>query len=556
MPRGGFALAARHTLWVVIVPVDLSQSETGSANGHDHTWCQDDDGSDPGVLKLDHLSPEVSRQVVARLMSKDFSAWNDALARVGNCVRPVRLRGTSERIDAATGEVLSSFSSADHPLEVVHVRCGNRRASECPSCSRLYAADMFHLIRAGVTGEKTVPESVAAHPLLFATLTAPSFGRVHTSGRCHPGDRARRCPHGRTTACGVVHADGVEGRRSAALLGQPLCPDCYDYASHVVWQWFAPDLWRRFAIALHRSLAHHLGVPAAGLAEVATVQYAKVAEFQRRGAVHFHALIRLDGPRTSTGVSDPPAAVTAERLAGLVTEAASSVQLHVPAVDDSDVTRRLVFGRQFDVRVVRSHRPDDDQALTAAQVAGYLATLGHLPLSLITAGLVDRAIDRWELEYGRSTVKNTVSALVLVLDEAVRDGLLTRNPPRTGLVGGPSGAPSRRSRAPHATWRCPDVATLQRLVTAVIEAGHHQAWGDVVTLSATRALRISEVAGPVVGDVDLDRGLLQVARQTYPGRGGLVTKETKGRRRGFRSSNPCASRWYGCQRAGSPTSGC
>lgn len=55
-------------------------------------------------------------------------------------------------------------------------------------------------------------------------------------------------------------------------------------------------------------------------------------------------------------------------------------------------------------------------------------TLGHLPLSLITAGLVDRAIDRWELEYGRSTVKNTVSALVLVLDEAVRDGLLTRNP--------------------------------------------------------------------------------------------------------------------------------
>jgi hypothetical protein len=41
-------------------------------------------------------------------------------------------------------------------------------------------------------------------------------------------------------------------------------------------------------------------------------------------------------------------------------------------------------------------------------------TLGHLPLSLITAGLVDRAIDRWELEYSRSTVKNTVSALVLV----------------------------------------------------------------------------------------------------------------------------------------------
>jgi hypothetical protein len=171
----------------------------------------------------------------------------------------------------------------------------------------------------------------------------------------------------------VVQAEGAEGKRSAGLLGQPLCPDCYDYASHVVWQWFAPDLWRRFTIALHRALAHHLGVLASELSEVATVQYAKVAEFQRRGAVHFHALIRLDGPRTRDGVSDPPRSVTADLLAGLVTQAASTVQLHVPGVDDQDVGRRLVFGRELDVRVVRSHRPDDDQTLTAHQVAGYLA---------------------------------------------------------------------------------------------------------------------------------------------------------------------------------------
>lgn len=153
--------------------------------------------------------------------------------------------------------------------------------------------------------------------------------------------------------------------------------------------------------------------------------------------------------------------------------------------------------------------------------------LGHLPLSLITAGLVDRAIDRWELEYGRSTVKNTVSALVLVLDEAVRDGLPARNPAkdrvRRRTVATEPGSP--RDLA------LPDVATLQRLVAAVIEAGDHQAWGDAVTLLATTALRISEVAGLRVGGVDLDRGLLQVARQTYLGRGGLVTKETKGRRR-------------------------
>jgi hypothetical protein len=57
-----------------------------------------------------------------------------------------------------------------------------------------------------------------------------------------------------------------------------------------------------------------------------------------------------------------------------------------------------------------------------------LPTLGHLPVTMITAGLVDRAIDGWEERYGRSTVKNSVAVLVLVLDEAVRDGVIPRNP--------------------------------------------------------------------------------------------------------------------------------
>lgn len=44
-------------------------------------------------------------------------------------------------------------------------------------------------------------------------------------------------------------------------------------------------------------------------------------------------------------------------------------------------------------------------------------------------------------------------------------------------------------------------------------------------------MRISEVAGLTVRDVDLAAGLIHVKRQTYPGSGGLVTKGTKGRRR-------------------------
>ena len=60
--------------------------------------------------------------------------------------------------------------------------------------------------------------------------------------------------------------------------------------------------------------------------------------------------------------------------------------------------------------------------------------LGHLPVRLMTAGLIDRTIDSWEAECGSSTLKNTVAALVRVLDEAVRDGLIPTNPPAVDRV--------------------------------------------------------------------------------------------------------------------------
>ncbi len=163
-----------------------------------------------------------------------------------------------------------------------------------------------------------------------------------------------------------------------------------------------------------------------------------------------------------------------------------------------------------------------------------LPVLGHVPLGLITAGLVDRAIDSWEQEYGRSTIKNTVAVLVLVLDEAVRDAILVRNPAkdrsRRKTVGRSFGNVNQQPGSPR-DLALPDVATLDRLVAKVVESGGHQSWGDMVTILATTALRISEVSGLRVGDLDVERGLIHVNRQTYPGRGGLVTKETKGRRR-------------------------
>ncbi len=79
-------------------------------------------------------------------------------------------------------------------------------------------------------------------------------------------------------------------------LGEPLCPDCYDYTGSVLFNAYAPELWRRFTITLRRTLARQAGLTNKALTAQVRVSYAKVAEYQRRGVVHFHAVIRLDGP--------------------------------------------------------------------------------------------------------------------------------------------------------------------------------------------------------------------------------------------------------------------
>src|SRR5215813_5132381 len=57
--------------------------------------------------------------------------------------------------------------------------------------------------------------------------------------------------------------------------------------------------------------------------------------------------------------------------------------------------------------------------------------LGHLPLRMITNGAVDRAVHGWIAEQsGRSTVKNSLAVLVRVMEQAVRDGIMDRNPAR------------------------------------------------------------------------------------------------------------------------------
>ena len=343
-------------------------------------------------LDLD-LSPRMAAQLLDRVKDGTFDAFATAAAHVGHCAHPIRLSGSTTRIDAHTGEVLSVFRSTDQPLGVLFQRCGNRRESVCPSCSRLYARDTFEVIRCGVQGGKNIPDTVADNPLVFLTLTAPSFGAVHgTRGGkpCHPRREGQLCPHGKPQWCNLRHDE------NDTLLGQPICPDCYRYGHHLMWQWWAPELWRRFTITLRRHLAGVLGVSPSKLNDSCSVQFAKVAEMQTRGAIHFHALIRLDGP-VAQGIGAPaPAGITSEVLAQIARDAAAAVSYVAPAPHPSIRPMLLVFGAQVDAKPVRtSHRPDDpDRELQPAQVAGYLAKYATKDATAGTHGTTNPHLDR------------------------------------------------------------------------------------------------------------------------------------------------------------------
>jgi len=156
-----------------------------------------------------------------------------------------------------------------------------------------------------------------------------------------------------------VHAD------DDPRLGQPICGDCYDYAGHVAFNWHAPELWRRFTIAVRRALARQAGLTAAKFGHRCRVSFVKVAEFQRRGVVHFHALIRLDGP----GDFDPPAVpVDAVGLAEAISQAAAHVRLTVELPGGPDLVLR--FGEQLDTQTVNGGPTGE---LTPEHAARYIA---------------------------------------------------------------------------------------------------------------------------------------------------------------------------------------
>ncbi|MGI5131000.1 tyrosine-type recombinase/integrase [Pseudonocardia sp. CA-107938] len=159
-------------------------------------------------------------------------------------------------------------------------------------------------------------------------------------------------------------------------------------------------------------------------------------------------------------------------------------------------------------------------------------SLGHINVSMITNGLVDRAVHAWITdECSRSTVKNSLAILVRVMEQAVRDGIIDRNPAR--VTGWQRDYQQFEDELddPRAL-ALPDWATLVALADELVarSTDNFSAWGEVVIFAACTAARIGEVSGCRVRDIDTDRWIWTVRRQTTPSPGGLMDKGTKGNR--------------------------
>ena len=270
----------------------------------------------------------------------------DEVRLASNCSHPIRLSG--QMVDLATGEISTRG---------LKVACKDRRQVICPACSALYKSDAWILVSTGLVGGKGVDEQVATHQKLFITLTAPSFGRVHTrraNGSCRPKvDGSVNCPHHRPTICTLHHGEGD------LMLGTPLCPECFDYQGAILWNAQASQLFSRTMRQVERRTGQLAGFSRREFHQLARLNYLKVAEMQRRGLVHFHILLRADG---ADGL-EPPTWLTSELIA--VAFAETTQNLRLIGIDGSP----LRWGSQF--AIIDLHVLDPDLNRVANYIAKY-----------------------------------------------------------------------------------------------------------------------------------------------------------------------------------------
>ena len=235
-------------------------------------------GAMPGTLTTDEL--------LARVSQPEYQQWLNHAAGARGCSHPVRLSGEITAIDPATGELVRRVATGTMPDGVLYVPCGTRRASICPACAEIYRRDARQIIRQGSTAAKAYQPTSPRIRAVFVTLTAPASD-LSTPRIAGPGGKSCAAvravkPSSARTAATSPAPTGT--KRPTTSLGKPLCPDCYDY-----------DRLRRLERSRPRTVAADHDQPAAPprpARQASTnqaVRFVKVAEYQARGVIHFHA---------------------------------------------------------------------------------------------------------------------------------------------------------------------------------------------------------------------------------------------------------------------------
>src|SRR5439155_7432626 len=119
------------------------------------------------------------------------------------------------------------------------------------------------------------------------------------------------------------------------------------------------------------------------------LSYAKVAEYQARGVVHFHALVRLDGYDADDpdALLPPPACLGAAELAAVLEDTARTTTYRTPPHRANPAGWEIRWGREMDTRIIRTGVAGE---VTDEKVVAYLAK--YTTKSTEAAGGVTRSV--------------------------------------------------------------------------------------------------------------------------------------------------------------------
>lgn len=247
-------------------------------------------------------------------------------------------------------------------------------------------------------------------------------------------------------------------------------------------------------------------------------------------AAPFRARVRWIDPATKGRTSKSASFATREAA---IDWAARMERAAAHGVDPKTATTTLAeYGTTNMALALRGLESKTTDPYLAGWRKRVVPTLGHLPIAMVTNGAVDRAVHAWIAdECSRSTVKNSLAVLVRIMEQALRDGIIDRNPARVSGWQRQYKLAEDELDDPRAL-ALPNWTALTTLADALVarSAGRYRGWGDAVIFEACTAARIGEVAGCLVRDINTHEWIWTVRRQTTPSPGGLVDKNTKGKR--------------------------